>query len=71
MIYPLQNFNVKAVEDWVWMSNFIPHCTGIYVYLSMLGLKLKRVWSLREMLVKIQQFSKMASIKIILTTLAK
>ena len=27
--YPFQNFNGAAIEVWEWLSNFIPHFTGM------------------------------------------
>ena len=41
--YPYLNFNFCTVDVKEWISNFIPHLTGSYGCLPMLGLKLNRV----------------------------
>ena len=40
--YPYQNFDDATFEEWKWISNFIPHCSGHR--LTMLGLKLNQCY---------------------------
>ena len=32
--YPFPNFNGRTVEAWEWISNFIPHFTGMPLFVT-------------------------------------